>query len=107
MINSVVLIYAPTPITIMKRILSDFFGGKDLNMPTNPDEAVAYGATVQATNLSHVQSDVSNNIMLLDVNPLIIGIEVMTDMMTKLFMKEKHYPPTEEWNLLYLHHQPA
>lgn len=80
MINSVVLIYAPTPIPIMKRILSDFFGGKDLNMPTNSDEAVAYGATVQATNLPYVQSDVSNNILLLDVNPLIIGIEVMADM---------------------------
>eukprot|EP00057_Strongylocentrotus_purpuratus_P012338 XP_011666812.1 PREDICTED: heat shock 70 kDa protein-like [Strongylocentrotus purpuratus] len=40
----------------MKRMLSDFFGGKDLNMPTNPDEAVAYGAA-QAANLSDVQSD--------------------------------------------------
>lgn len=70
-----------------KKILRDFFGGKDLNMPTNPDEAVAYGGTVQAANLTYVKSDVFNNILLLDVNPLTIGIE-MTDAMTKPFIRE-------------------
>ncbi|XP_011666818.1 heat shock 70 kDa protein-like [Strongylocentrotus purpuratus] len=96
MINSVVLVGASTRIPMKKKILRDFFGVKDLNSPTNHDEDVAYGGAVQATNLSDVKSDVSNNILLLDVNPLTIGIE-MADVMTKLFTKEKpHFPLTEE-----------
>lgn len=56
MINRVVLIGASTRIPMKKKILSDLFGGKDLNMPTNPDETVAYGGAVQQpANLSDVQ----------------------------------------------------
>jgi len=58
-------------------MLSDFFGGKSLNKELNPDEAIAYGATVQAGILSGEQSAAVEDILLLDVTSLSLGIEAM------------------------------
>lgn len=58
-------------------MLSDFFDGRPLNKEINPDEAVAYGAAVQGAVLSG-SSDKTKEILLLDVAPLSLGIEVRT-----------------------------
>jgi len=62
----------------VQELLSEFFDGKELNKAINPDEAVAYGAAVQGAILSGVSDSTTKDILLLDVAPLSIGIEVNT-----------------------------
>ncbi len=74
-IQQVVLVGGSTRIPRIQELLSEFFGGKGLNKEINPDEAVAYGAAVQAAVLSGAMEK-SREILLLDVAPLSLGIEV-------------------------------
>lgn len=60
----------------MQALLSEFFNGKELNKGINPDEAVAYGAAVQGAILSGAAADATKDIVLIDVAPLSLGIEV-------------------------------
>ena len=75
-IHDIVLVGGSTRIPKIQQLLSDYFGGKELCKSINPDEAVAYGAAVQASILTGVQSNKTDNIVLLDVCPLTLGIEV-------------------------------
>ncbi|CAF4397730.1 unnamed protein product, partial [Rotaria magnacalcarata] len=59
----------------VQQLLSDFFNGKPLNKNINPDEAVAYGAAVQAAILTGDQSEMIKDVLLIDVTPLSMGIE--------------------------------
>lgn len=72
-------------------MLSDFFNGKDLNKSINPDEAVAYGAAVQAAVLTNA-IDQSQAPVLVDVAPLSLGIETAGGVMTKLIERNKAIP---------------
>ena len=73
-------------------MLSDYFNGKPLNKSINPDEAVAYGATVQAAILSGVQSEGIKDLLLLDVASLSQGIETAGGVMTVLIPRNTTIP---------------
>merc|ERR1712110_1238771 len=81
-IDEIVLVGGSTRIPKVQQLVKDFFNGKEPSRGINPDEAVAYGAAVQAGVLSG--EDNTGEIVLLDVNPLSLGIETVGGVMTKL-----------------------
>lgn len=91
-IDEIVLVGGTTRIPKMQQMLSDFFGGKKLCNSINPDEAVAYGATVQASLLSGKKSDKLQSLLLLDVTPLSLGLETAGGVMTTLIKRNSSIP---------------
>ena len=75
-VDEIVLVGGSTRIPKIQKMLSDYFNGKELNKSINPDEAVAYGAAVQAAVLGGNGDEKTDALLLLDVTPLSIGIEV-------------------------------
>lgn len=92
-INEVVLVGGSTRIPKIQQLLSEFFGGRELNKSINPDEAVAYGATVQAAILSGThKSEKLDELLLLDVTPLTLGLETAGGVMTALIKRNTTVP---------------
>jgi len=93
-IHEVVLVGGSTRIPRIQSMLSDYFGGKELNKSINPDEAVAYGATVQAAILSGEGKNNStlSEVLLLDVTPLSLGLETAGGIMTTLIPRNTTVP---------------
>merc|ERR1712023_5785 len=93
-IHEVVLVGGSTRIPKIQSMLSEYFGGKELNKSINPDEAVAYGATVQAAILSGEGKNNSklSEVLLLDVTPLSLGIETAGGVMTTLIKRNTTVP---------------
>jgi len=83
-VHEIVLVGGTTRIPKIQEMLKEYFNGKDLCTNINPDECVAYGAAVQAAVLSNIQSKHTENLLLLDVTPLTLGIETSGEIMTKL-----------------------
>ena len=92
-VHEIVLVGGSTRIPRIQKLVSDFFSGKEPNKSINPDEAVAYGAAVQAAILSgDTSSKSTNEILLLDVAPLSLGIETAGGVMTPLIKRNTTIP---------------
>ena len=92
-VHEIVLVGGSTRIPKIQKMVSDFFNGKEPNKSINPDEAVAYGAAVQAAILSgDTSSKSTNEILLLDVAPLSLGIETAGGVMTALIKRNTTIP---------------
>lgn len=92
-VHEIVLVGGSTRIPRVQKLVSDFFNGKEPNKSINPDEAVAYGAAVQAAILSgDTSSKSTNEILLLDVAPLSLGIETAGGVMTPLIKRNTTIP---------------
>jgi heat shock protein 1/8 len=91
-INDIVLVGGSTRIPRIQELLSQYFNGKELNKSINPDEAVAYGAAVQAAILSGNCDEKLDGLLLLDVTSLSLGVETAGEVMTVLIPRGSTLP---------------
>jgi len=91
-VQDIVLVGGSTRIPKVQSLLSQFFNGRTLNKGINPDEAVAYGAAIQAAVLNKDSDEKLDKLLLLDVTPLSLGIETAGGVMTKLVEKNSTIP---------------
>lgn len=107
-VHDVVLVGGSTRIPKVQKLLQDFFNGKQLNLSINPDEAVAYGAAVQAAILNGDQSSQIQDVLLVDVASLSLGIETAGGVMAKIVERNSRIPCKQQQTFsTYTDNQPA
>ena len=102
-IQEIVLVGGSTRIPKIRSLVSEYFDGKKLNEDINPDEAVAYGAAALSASLSGIESEKIQDLMLLDVTPLSLGIETFLGIMSTIIKRNTPIPAkiTKNFTTLY------
>ncbi len=95
-IDNIIMVGGSSRIPKLRDMVKTYFNGKELNQDINPDEAIAFGAAIQAAILSNVDDEKINEILLVDIVNLSLGIETAGGIMTKLIKRNSTIPMSQE-----------